>query len=675
MWKDRNGLEKTINFALNDINKNGIVQDILKNNMIDSYINKAIISKALCFDLPLNYLSKSELQHVAFIINKYCENKIDVDEYYLAADNIDFKLNYNSIIELKNVLYCKNVNEESWATIVTYKDLSDMMKTGKLVYNVDIQMQGSLCKNDDKAIIIPYIDEKNIEEKKEAMLMKKYPANMIVFNVYNVNNDKLLFNSNNGILRIDTDIFNVAIIDGIHRISAAMRAIEENNDLYGELILKITNTSIKEFQNFIRQEAMGKNARDVLKKFNPNNKITTIIKDINEMGSKLKNVLYRRIDFKVNTPEAWILFENFEEGLVWSGFMDDINNAKTEIQLEKIKKFIVRFFNVFYKVVKNNKVNKNRKDIYTDPTFIIGILITCHRYYKANNIDIKLMNEAAKKIKYTSTKFTFDYPINSRREKLLIYNRFYRLFEKFEVVEPKNNYIKSKDNQMLINKSGDEYYSLKRNSYENNNIDYNIKNIILNVNSIENLDTTITVYENNISNKKTSNKRKRNNNSILDADNEKGLTNLEIYQLGISGELFVYRLLFNKNEELINGLGLKNVDIDIDWYNKSYSINDENWEDQSMYKGHDIKINADGKSIYLEIKTSIENINYYTLTKNESEKNIKAQDDYYVIKINNMKYYNSTLHKPDIRIIKNPLKMAGIYLCKVNNLRDISIYL
>lgn len=577
-------------------------------------------------------------------------------------------------MEFKDVIYSKNSMEESWATIVTYKDLYAMMKAGKLVYNVDIQMQGSLCKNDDKVIIIPYIDEKNINEKKEAMLKEEYPVNMIAFNVYNYNNDKLLYNLNDKILRIDTDIFKVAIIDGIHRISAAMRAIEENNDLNGKLMLKITNTSIKESQNFIRQEAMGKNTRDVLKKFNPNNKITTIINDINEMGSRTENVLYGRIDFKVNTPETWILFENFEEGLVLSGFMNDICKTNKPIEYIKIEKFIVKFFNAFYKTLQNNKINKNRKNIYSDPTFIMGLLITCHRYYKKNSINTKLMDKAVDKTNYSSTEFTFDYPVHNSREKRLIWNRFFRLLEKFDDVEPNNNYSDIKDNQMVINKSGGGYYSLKRNSYEN--VDNNIKGIILNMNSIENLDATITGYENNALNEKYSNKRKRNNNSISDVDNEKGFTNLELYQLGISGELFVYRLLSDKNEKLINGLGLKNEDIEyIDWYNKSYSINNENWEDKSMYRGHDIKINAKGKSFYLEIKTSIENINYFTLTKNESEKNIKAQDDYYVIKISNMKYYNNTLRKPDIRIIKNPLKMAGIYLNKVNNLRDISIYL
>lgn len=78
MWRDRSKLEKIIYFALNDLNKNGIVQDVLKSNLLESYINKATISKALCLDLPLNYLSKSELHQVISITNKYNDEKIEV---------------------------------------------------------------------------------------------------------------------------------------------------------------------------------------------------------------------------------------------------------------------------------------------------------------------------------------------------------------------------------------------------------------------------------------------------------------------------------------------------------------------------------------------------------------------------------------------------------------------
>lgn len=84
--KNRSNLEKIIYLALNDINKNGIIQNILKSNLLESYINKAIICKALCLNLPLNYLSKSELQLVVFMINKYYNNKINIDDYFIAND-------------------------------------------------------------------------------------------------------------------------------------------------------------------------------------------------------------------------------------------------------------------------------------------------------------------------------------------------------------------------------------------------------------------------------------------------------------------------------------------------------------------------------------------------------------------------------------------------------------
>ena len=124
------------------------------------------------------------------------------------------------------------------------------------------------------------------------------------------------------------------------------------------------------------------------KKYNPDNKITMFIKDINEMGGINSNALYRKIDMEVNTPDTWIMYENFKEGLVMSGFIDDINNTNSAVELNNMERFIVKFFDNFYKVANENnaQIEKNEenpeKEYLTDPTFIMGLLITCHKHSK-----------------------------------------------------------------------------------------------------------------------------------------------------------------------------------------------------------------------------------------------------------------------------------------------------
>ena len=82
------------------------------------------------------------------------------------------------------------------------------------------------------------------------------------------------------------------------------------------------------------------------------------------MGGINSNALYRKIDMEVNTPDTWIMYENFKEGLVMSGFIDDINNTNSAVELNNMERFIVKFFDNFYKVANENnaQIEKNEEN-------------------------------------------------------------------------------------------------------------------------------------------------------------------------------------------------------------------------------------------------------------------------------------------------------------------------
>jgi hypothetical protein len=435
MKQERSFIEERIYFALTDLNKDGTIKELLKYNDLDEYINKAVLTKILNLNLTLNNLTISELYHIVRLINKNkqtikAEDYFTDDEMSYAIENknnLKFDLNPNII--LKNVLYSKNNYEESWMCVVTYKDIYNWMKTGKLIYNMETQRQGVLKKVGRERIIVPYINEKSINDIKSAMLKGEFYSNMISFNVTLDYNYKLDYNPTDRTLIIDTNIFEVAVTDGWHRCSASVSAIEENKDLYGELFLKITNTTIEKAQKFIRQQAIV-NVMDLeyLEKFNPNNKITIFINNINDMGSESINPLYRKIDVGINSKDTWIMFESFKEGLKMSGFIDDIIDTNDNKELKTIEKFIVDFFDNFYKTAENNNIIINENETLTDETFIMGLLITCHQYYKSKNINTDAMDKFIKKLKITKTEYTYNIPIKSKEKKLMT-NKFKKLLE------------------------------------------------------------------------------------------------------------------------------------------------------------------------------------------------------------------------------------------------------
>jgi site-specific recombinase XerD len=164
-----------------------------------------------------------------------------------------------------------------------------------------------------------------------------------------------------------------------------------------------------------------------------------------------------------------------------------------------------------------------------------------------------------------------------------------------------------------------------------------------------------------------------NNNENKDDENDDGIPKEARYHLGICGEQLIYILLHDKDVDLLNELGLKVTDkISLDWYNKSYKLGDKDWKDKSIGEGHDIKIIGKDKILYLEIKTSYNPINYYELTSNEIKANYDYKDNYYVIKIKNMKYVNNNDDKmPIITVIQNPLNLASD---NINLIKNISFF-
>ena len=69
---------------------------------------------------------------------------------------------------------------------------------------------------------------------------------------------------------------------------------------------------------------------------------------------------------KLITPDVRRCMRIFpaKEGLVMSGFIDDINNTNSAVELNNMERFIVKFFDNFYKVANENnaQIEKNEEN-------------------------------------------------------------------------------------------------------------------------------------------------------------------------------------------------------------------------------------------------------------------------------------------------------------------------
>lgn len=131
---------------------------------------------------------------------------------------------------------------------------------------------------------------------------------------------------------------------------------------------------------------------------------------------------------------------------------------------------------------------------------------------------------------------------------------------------------------------------------------------------------------------KTSNKSKGRKSHHFD-EVKSTYAREELFKLGWIGEEYIYRLLVERNDVLLEQLGIdKSEQYTIKWFNDGFSTATI-WEDKSVGYGYDILITLEEKELYLEVKSSKRKNGLFTMTSNEMQKMKAFEENYYLIKV------------------------------------------
>lgn len=187
----------------------------------------------------------------------------------------------------------------------------------------------------------------------------------------------------------------------------------------------------------------------------------------------------------------------------------------------------------------------------------------------------------------------------------------------------------------------------------NINKDENIKRLESFIGEDTDIEINKTEYNSRIKNR-INKKAKRKVNSKREIKDE----NINEYSkilIGYIGEEKVFRLLKQKNRNINNLLNIKNNDIDIVWFNENQDIKSEQYIDQSIGHGYDMYINLNNKRIFLEVKSSYEEMNLLNFTHNEISTMKKCKNSkniYYVVIVDRLKNLINNKY-PRITIVNN----------------------
>jgi hypothetical protein len=368
MKKDREILERVLNELFDEYSANREIVNKIKQDLVEHGISVGTTVGILNKSLPI----ETQSQVVLCLITKSLfhateESKVNPEHFFTDIEieeankfkrKMDVKHDY---IDIEDV---RQVAEDQWITIMTYKQISDLYATGKVRYNKETQRNTIFKEHGDKIIEAININKTSVKEIKEFMSQGLFIPNTLTFNILATGKENFKIDNRNKNIRVYDSL---DIIDGFHRSLACLECVAENPEIEGTMEVRITNFNIDKCHRFIVQEdkknKIDKRYIQTLNVENLENKVVKLLNEnVGDMQGRISNniVQYRNQAYVLSDVLADAIKHNFE--------------IKSMRDVNKIAEYLTEGFNeiigIFIDDFKNLEVSRKSNTKTLSSTFI-----------------------------------------------------------------------------------------------------------------------------------------------------------------------------------------------------------------------------------------------------------------------------------------------------------------
>lgn len=390
MLVEREKLEKEIDIVLKEVSTNKFIVEQLKNELLNNhkispgYIQSIINKNILLNELNLNILCLL----VIYLKNITRDENIDPKKYFTEKEinvarryeeNVENENNLKLPLTIDDVLM---LDSENYLTTMTLQQVVNLFESGLLEYNFQTQRSPKLKRQKDTIIMVPNINKKSVQEIKEHILNNTYLPDTIVFNVLADGNEKIIYNSKNRQLIIESG--EIDVLDGFHRVSGMMQAYKTSPDIEFNIHVAIKNYNLRKAQSYVAQvNTVNKIDKTHLKVLKSDRYSDFIVKELQrESDLKGKIVQVSRVS-------------SLNQGLVTFSVLSDTIDEQFKITNKKeatnLANYLTNFFDNLLGSYSDiflddyNKIEKIRKEslINNNITFA-GYVVLAKRFHEEN---------------------------------------------------------------------------------------------------------------------------------------------------------------------------------------------------------------------------------------------------------------------------------------------------
>lgn len=333
------------------------------------------VAKVLRGIVPLQTIPEVELGVIIQTIYNIIDNgEFNLERYFTDTEIKNIKIYKKTREKEDNYIYLENViqvNEKQFiAPKVSYHDIKKWYENYLITYNFATQREKTTKNIGGRIIESITLNANSIKNIKQKMLEGKFTSNMITLNIRNIWGDEhFVYDEQEKTLLItpDENTF-VDIIDGMHRCAAIIKALQENPNLEGYMVVNVLHYTEEEAQGFIWQEDQRNPInRNFIKIFNPDNLEIKLTKEINNEGNSNTNEMYNKIAIdnkEVKYTDKYITAENL------SFVLKNLFRIENARDARKVKNKIIDGMNIILGYLKEKGYTKENSICYSQSAII-----------------------------------------------------------------------------------------------------------------------------------------------------------------------------------------------------------------------------------------------------------------------------------------------------------------
>lgn len=431
MKRNREELEQNLEAAIDKIKhkrkQRAEINKILSDNGITSGTFDEVIKNNKLNEIELSLLCL--FTDAVFQVSG--EPSIRTEDYFTSGEIEESK---NQIEENKDdiqlPIIIKNVmmvNLESYLTVIDVKEIVKWYNSNIIVYDYDTQRSPTFLRKSTGVVPVPTTNPESINAISKMMLENNYLEDMMTINVYSDEFEPVIYNPKTKQLTIKEGT-TVSILDGYHRLQAAVKSVMLDPNFEQPMILSIrtydTDTAKKFFGQINSINPVKKERIAELKQ----EKVSYAAVKYLQMSSDLKG----RIASGARVSE---IAGQWTTADILANAIEEIFEPKNTFEAKEAGRYLSEFFTYLIGMFDERLNSRDKDDLINHPKIFIGYIYFA-KVFKDEKISLKKIREVIDKLDVTTNNQELSNVIlNHRGNSSRLQKKVREYFEKIDVIK------------------------------------------------------------------------------------------------------------------------------------------------------------------------------------------------------------------------------------------------